>query len=185
MLTDPDNNDVIALSDRVEIPPTLDNDGDGLRDEDGPTPSPGATQNSCSASDNDGDGLFDEDPIDGIDNDGDGLIDEDDPDDDGDGLVDEDGACEDAVVIDFAFEFDITGLGLEGPGDGIVPSDDDLRIDLILTFDSGGFRGGTKNVDIDCVTLRRLVDDDEEFPAVPALETLSLFSVRHVWSAIG
>lgn len=155
ILTDPLSNDLIALSDRVLIEPTVDNDGDGLRDEDAPTPPAGATQVSCSAYDNDGDGAFDEDEVDGIDNDGDGLIDEDSADDDGDGLVDEDGACEDAVVINFSFEFDITGLGLEGPGDGLVPSADDLRIDLITTFDSGGFRGGVTAVDVDC-------DGDEE-----------------------
>jgi hypothetical protein len=160
VLIDPDSNDVIALSDRVLIPPTLDNDGDGLRDEDAPTPPPGATQNSCSAYDNDGDGKFDEDPtINGVDEDNDGSDGEDPLDDDGDGQVDEDSACEDAVVINFEFEFDITGLGLEGPGDGIVPSADDLRIDLLVTFDAIGRRGGSTPTDIDC---NGTIDDDEK-----------------------
>jgi hypothetical protein len=150
ILTDPDTNDTIALTDRVVIEPTVDNDGDGLRDEDAPTPPEGATQLSCGIYDNDGDGWFDEDWVDYADNDGDGAIDEDPYDDDLDGLTDEDGACEDAVVINFSFSFDISDLGLDGPGDGVVPSADDLRLDLITTFDSGGFRGGTTAVDIDC-----------------------------------
>jgi hypothetical protein len=146
-----DNNDIIALTDRVEIPPTLDNDGDGLRDEDpvlaDPLPNPNA--NACDVHDNDGDGAYDEDPTDGLDNDIDGLIDEDGPDDDEDGLVDEDGACEDAVVICFEYEFDVTGLDLSG--NGIVGDHiGDLRINLMVTFDSGGWRGGTCKADIDC-----------------------------------
>jgi hypothetical protein len=152
VLTDPDTNDIIALSGQLLIPPTQDNDGDGLRDEDPPLPNDPSLLNRACAKiiDNDGDGLFDEDPIDGVDNDGDGLIDEDDPDDDGDGLVDEDGACEDSVVINFCYSFDITGLGIEGPGDGMIGTADDLRIDLIATFVSGGKRGGTCNIDVDC-----------------------------------
>lgn len=128
----------------------MDNDGDGLRDEDPVYTGANDTANSCSIIDNDGDGLFDEDPIDGIDNDGDGLIDEDDPDNDGDGIVDEDGACEDAVVFCFEAVFDISGLGIEGPGDGVVPSAADLRIDLLVTFKAGGKRGGTCSADVDC-----------------------------------
>ena len=62
----------------------IDDDGDGLIDED-----------PVDVVDNDGDGLFNEDPVDGIDNDRDGLIDEDGPDpqfdNDGDGLLNEDG----------------------------------------------------------------------------------------------
>ena len=66
----------------------VDNDGDGLIDED--------------TADDDGDGLIDEDPIDGLNNDVDGLIDEDPPisqctlvlcDQDGDGQMDEDPSC--------------------------------------------------------------------------------------------
>jgi hypothetical protein len=139
-----------------------DNDGDGLLDED---PGFGAELGI----DNDGDGLIDEDPIDGIDNDLDGLIDEDDPDDDGDGLIDEDGPDDDrdglideddncADIVEFMFQatFDVSGLdidaglGVGGGGDGIVPSDDDLRIDLLVTFVGGGKRGGTCKLDVDC-----------------------------------
>ena len=80
-----------------------------------------------------------EDPLDGSDN-------------DGDAAVDEDSCCEDPnmVVIDFEYEFDISDLGIEGPGDGAVSSDDDLRIDMIVTFGSGGKRGGTEEVDLNC-----------------------------------
>jgi hypothetical protein len=150
------NNDIIALSDRVLIEPTQDNDGDGDRDEDPVYTGLNDTANSCDIIDNDGDGLYDEDPIDfdpfgnPINNDGDNAYNEDDPDDDGDGLTDEDGACEDAVEICFTYEFDISGMDLEGPGDGVVPSDDDLRIDLLVTFDAMGTRGGTCDADIDC-----------------------------------
>ena len=161
VLYDPDSNDTIALTADLEIPATLDNDGDGLRDEDPVYTGLNDTANSCDIIDNDGDGLYDEDPIDGIDNDADGAIDEDDPDDDGDGLVDEDGACEDAVTINFTYEFDIAGMGIEGPGDGIVPSMDDLRINLMATFKAGGKRGGTcKNVDVNC---NDEIDDDEDY----------------------
>lgn len=62
----------------------IDDDGDGLVDED-----------PVDRIDNDGDYLWNEDPVDGIDNDFDGLIDEDGPDpqqdNDGDGLINEDG----------------------------------------------------------------------------------------------
>ena len=105
VLFDADTNDVIALSDVLAIPPTVDNDGDGLRDED---------------------------PEDGIDN-------------DGDGLVDEDGACEDAIVINFTYEFPIDGLGID-PGDN-------LRADLIVPFTNAGGRGGSGascTLDVDC-----------------------------------
>ena len=64
------------------------------------------------------------------DNDGDGLLDGDPPDDidnDEDGLIDED-----------------------GPDDGVVPSADDLRIDLLVTFTAGGRRGGTCSADVNC-----------------------------------
>jgi hypothetical protein len=142
ILFNPDNNDVIALSDRVEIPPTQDNDGDGLRDEDPVYTGANDTANSCSIIDNDNDGSFDEDPVDTIDNDNDGAIDEDDPNDDGDDETDEDGACEDAVIINFAYEFDLSGLGLE--------EGDLLRINLLTTFDALGTRGGSAKVDIDC-----------------------------------
>jgi len=156
LLYDEEGNDVIALSSQLPIPPTLDNDGDGKRDEDPVYTGLNDTALACSIIDNDGDGLFDEDPIDfdsegnPIDNDGDGLYNEDDPDDDGDGLVDEDGACEDAVVFVVRYEFDIAGLGIDGPGDGIVPSDDDLRINLMGTFVAGGKRGGAGPVDANC-----------------------------------
>jgi hypothetical protein len=131
----------------------FDNDFDGLLDED---PGYGAE----TGIDNDGDGAIDEDPIDGIDNDGDGAIDEDDPDDDGDGLVDEDGPdddrdglidedgdCDDLVEFCFYAEFPAPDVG---PGDGVVPSPDDLRIDLLVTFKGGGKRGGTCELDVDC-----------------------------------
>jgi hypothetical protein len=184
---DPNNeNDIIALSDGVEIPPAtdedndgktgedpalddltgldqncwgiFDTDGDGLLDEDpGSAGEPGI--------DNDGDGAIDEDPIDGVDNDGDLFIDEDDPDDDGDGLVDEDGAdddgdglideddnCDDLVEICFIATFPASDVlpNSGAPGDGVVPSDDDLRIDLLVTFKGGGKRGGTCKLDVDC-----------------------------------
>jgi hypothetical protein len=143
--------DAMARLKDIPIPPTLDNDGDGLRDEDPELPAdPSKITGGCAVIDNDGDGLYDEDPIDGVDNDGDGKIDEDDPDDDGDGLVDEDGPCEDAVRLTFEYIFDISGLNIEGPGDGIVPSNDDLRLDLITTFVAGGRRGGTCTADVDC-----------------------------------
>ena len=114
------------------------------------------------------DGLYDEDPEDGIDNDGDcpgdtngdGIpcgpgdegVDEDGPDDDEDGLVDEDGACEDAVIFCFEYEFDVTDLGLN-PGDL-------MRINLMVTFDSGGRRGGICSVDVDCDGDRDLLVGD-------------------------
>jgi hypothetical protein len=153
---DATGNDIIALSSQYPLPPTIDNDGDGLRDEDPVYTGLNDTANSCAIIDNDGDGLYDEDPIDfdgegnPIDNDGDGLFNEDDPDDDGDGLVDEDGACEDAVIFIVRYEFDISGLGIEGPGDGIIPSTDDLRINLMGTFVAGGKRGGAPDVDTNC-----------------------------------
>ncbi|MBW2254320.1 MAG: hypothetical protein JRI25_06940, partial [Deltaproteobacteria bacterium] len=132
----------IALSHRPPIPPSLDDDEDGFRDEDPSLPEdPSLITGGCSVIDNDGDGFFDEDPVDGIDNDQDGLFDEDDPDDDGDGLVDEDGWAGDAVVLNFTYAFDLDVLDLE---------DDHLRIDLIATFDAGGKRGGTCSVDVDC-----------------------------------
>lgn len=147
-----DVNDIIALVDVPAVEPSLDDDNDGLRDEDPPLPDdPSKITGGCAVIDNDGDGLFDEDPIDGIDNDNDGLIDEDGPDDDGDGLVDEDGPCDDnALIICFEVVFDISGLGINGPGDGVVPSADDLRLDLVATFKAGGRRGGTCSVDVDC-----------------------------------
>ncbi|MHC4966601.1 MAG: hypothetical protein ACYTGE_17040 [Planctomycetota bacterium] len=144
-------------------------------DQDGNPDLPNPNANSCDVHDNDGDGLYDEDPIDGIDNDGDGgswctdgidndgdfLIDcddpdecgsncdEDGPDDDEDGLVDEDGACEDAVIFCYEYEFDVTDLDIAG--NGIVGDNiGDLRINLMVTFDSGGKRGGTCSVDVDC-----------------------------------
>ena len=140
VLFDADNNDIIALSDLLPIPPSLDDDGDGLRDED---------------------------PADGIDNDGDGLI-------------DEDGPCDaNKVVINFEYEFDITGLGIEGPGDGIVPSDDDLRIDLIATFGSAGKRGGggaSCTLDANCNGV--IDDDDLSTPLVNESETKNIRSIQ-------
>ncbi len=164
---DPNNeNDVIALSGGIEIPPAVDDDNDGMTGEDPALEDLFKGQNCFGIIDNDGDGLLDEDPIDGIDNDNDGLVDEDGPDDDGDcpgdtngdGIicgpgdegVDEDNDCDDIVEICFVAEFDISGLGIEGPGDGIVPSADDLRIDLLVTFKGGGKRGGTCKLDVDC-----------------------------------
>jgi hypothetical protein len=158
--------DAMARLADIPIPPTIDNDGDGLRDEDPALPAdPALRTGACAVIDNDGDGLYDEDPIDfewidtdgdgvpdtevGIDNDGDGLVNEDDPDDDGDGLVDEDGACEDAVKLTFEYSLNIAGLNLP-PGDGVVPSPDDLRLDMVVTFIAGGKRGGTCRVDADC-----------------------------------
>ncbi|MHC4403068.1 MAG: hypothetical protein ACYTG0_25685 [Planctomycetota bacterium] len=100
--------------------PEVDDDGDGLFNED---PIDGIN--------NDGDGLVDEDPIDGINNDGDGLVDEDPIDginNDGDGLVDEDpwgaraavsqnpfGLTEDDLTIGICFfSFGMTvGSGVE------------------------------------------------------------------------
>jgi hypothetical protein len=182
---DPDNeNDVIALTSGVTIPPAVDDDGDGMSGEDPALATTIAAGSNCwgifdndgdglldedpgfgneVGIDNDGDGSIDEDPIDGIDNDLDGKIDEDDPDDDGDGLVDEDGPdddrdglideddnCADIVAFNFQATFNVAGLGISGPGDGIVPSADDLRIDLLVTFKGGGKRGGTCKLDVDC-----------------------------------
>ncbi len=92
----------------------IDNDGDGLVDE-------GCIEICGDKIDNDGDGLIDEGCIeicgDKIDNDGDGLIDEgcieicgDKIDNDGDGLIDED--CP-AVV-------EICGDGIDNDGDGLI-----------------------------------------------------------------
>lgn len=124
VLIDPDGNDVIALSDVLPIPATLDNDGDGERDED---------------------------PADGIDNDSDGQI-------------DEDGACEDAVVINFEYSFDVSGMGLV--------AGESLRINLMATFGSAGSRGGSGascTLDVNCngvIDLDNpatdLVDEGEE-----------------------
>jgi len=139
VLFDSDSNDVIALSDVLPIPATIDNDGDGLRDED---------------------------PPDGIDNDGDGLI-------------DEDGACEDAVIINFEYEFDISDLGIEGPGDGIVPSADDLRINLIATFGSAGKRGGSGASCTEDANCNGTIDvDDTGTPLVNESEKNNIRSVQ-------
>ncbi len=75
--------------------------------------------------------------------------------------VDNDGGrCEDTakVVIDVEYQFDITTLGIEGPGDGVVPSGDDLRVDMIVTFGSiGSRRIGSNRLDLNC-------DDDFDDP---------------------
>ncbi|MHC4414322.1 MAG: hypothetical protein ACYS0G_03460 [Planctomycetota bacterium] len=166
----------------------IDNDGDGLFDEDpidgsdndGDGDEGGFGAGTCNDGiDNDADGF-----IDCADGDCVASCDEDDPDDDGDGQTDEDGACEqfgdgnddgvdndcdgevdegdeltgDAVIFCFEATFDISGLGLEGPGDGEVPSEDDLRIDLLVTFKAGGKRGGTCSADVNC---NGNIDDDE------------------------
>jgi hypothetical protein len=209
VLYDPDTNDIIALNDVLPIPATLDNDGDGLRDEDPPMPTdPDKITGGCWVMDNDEDGLIDEDPIAGIDNDedglidedpidgldndgdglfdeddpdddGDGLIDEDDPDDDGDGLTDEDGACMDAVYINFHVEFDVTGLGVEGPGDGIVPSPDDWRIDTLITFGSAGARGGSGASGTFDVNLNGVIDiDDPETILVDESEKRNIRTIQ-------
>ena len=167
------NNDLVALNDVPTIQPTIDNDGDGLRDEDPVYTGANDTALSCSIIDNDGDGLFDEDPIDGLDNDGDGLIDEDDPDDDGDGLTDEDGACTESFVINFQYSFRVTSLGIvEG---------DALRLNLMSTFVAGGGRGGTCEADTDCdgtaETDVRTVQQRLEFSApacIPACNEVTL-----------
>ena len=112
VLRDSNSNDVIALVDVLPIPPTSDNDGDGLRDED---------------------------EVDGVDN-------------DGDGATDEDGACQDAVRFTVEYEFDLSALGLVGPGDPADPTDN-LRVDMIVTFGSAGRRGGSGascTADINC-----------------------------------
>ena len=173
------SNDVIALTSVLPIPASIDNDGDGLRDEDPALPTdPSLITGGCAVIDNDGDGLYDEDPINGIDDDNDGLIDEDDPDDDGDGLVDEDGACEDAVVIEFTYEFDVTGLGI-GQGDGVVPSADDLRIDLIATFGSAGTRGnGGASCTLDANCNGVIDVDDPATPLVDESETDNIRSIQ-------
>ena len=80
VLLDEDGDGLID-EDPVEL---VDNDGDGLINEDPADPQ----------RDDDGDGLINEDPVNGIDDDGDGLIDEDEVqrfDNDRDGLVNEDG----------------------------------------------------------------------------------------------
>jgi len=146
ILYDEWGSDVTSHFGEITIPPTSDNDGDLWRDED-LNPDDGVNaplSGGCRALDQDGDGLYDEDPIDGIDNDGDGLIDEDDRDDDQDGLIDEDTACQDAVVIHFDYEFDITDLDLPAGGGS------DLRLNLLATFKAGGRRGGICTADVDC-----------------------------------
>jgi hypothetical protein len=69
--------------------------------------------------------------------------------------------CQDPnnVVIDFDYEFDITTLDIEGPGDGLVPTEDDLRINVMVTFGSGGKRSGTVAVDLNCDGLIRGLEE--------------------------
>ncbi|MFA6528686.1 MAG: S-layer homology domain-containing protein, partial [Candidatus Gracilibacteria bacterium] len=90
--------------------------------------------------DNDGDGLIDEDPSDGIDNDGDGLLDEDfgDPftgiDNDGDGTIDEDGVTDNDNDGDGKNDEDPIGdlngdgcpgaCGMDDDGDSVDGDDD-------------------------------------------------------------
>lgn len=119
--------------------PDIDDDGDGLVDEDLPNDTQHDFANGIMLIDDDGDGSIDEgsgwydddedgvdneDPIDGIDNDGDGSIDEDPPtdnnadgcagicgvDDDADGSIDESGSDDD----------DEQGGGFEDPHDPVV-----------------------------------------------------------------
>ncbi len=123
----------------------VDDDGDGLVDEDGPD---GTWVNNDGdyfinedPQDDDGDGLVDEDPVNGVDDDGDFYVDEDpaqgvdedsdglvdeDPingaDDDGDGLVDEDPAGIDNDW-DGLVDEDPVELGVDNDGDGLVDED--------------------------------------------------------------
>jgi len=121
----------------------------------------GMTPGGCNSVDNDSDGRYDEDPeADGIDEDNDGADGEDGPDDDGDGEIDEDKEyCTTKKTYDFTYTFNLTDLDLDGPngpvlggGDGIVPSDDDLRIEVVVTFGYAGERGGAASciADINC-----------------------------------
>jgi hypothetical protein len=131
VLRDPNSNDIIALTGHLPIPPTIDNDGDGERDED---------------------------PVDGVDNDGDGLI-------------DEDGACEDAVVINFEYSFDIAGLGLV--------AGETLRLNLMSTFGSAGSRGGSGascSADVNCNGV--LDVDDPTTPDIDESETDNIRTIQ-------
>ncbi len=111
-----DDEDGLMDEDLEEI---IDNDGDGLFNEDPREPE----------IDNDGDGQTNEDPPNGIDDDEDGLIDEDGPeeqiDNDGDGELNEDGP--DYIDTDNDGEIDEDGLGdMNGDGyPGWVDIDDD------------------------------------------------------------
>jgi prepilin-type N-terminal cleavage/methylation domain-containing protein len=123
MISDPDDPGYPTSSyyprDILAVSGMIDNDNDGLADEDPYSDidwnnksgikgidddNDGLHDNGASPKDDDEDGLNDEDPIDGIDNDGDGRVDEDpgnpfyggSDDDDGDGAWDED--CFDPVV---------------------------------------------------------------------------------------
>lgn len=132
VLIDPDNNDIIALSGVLPIPPTIDNDGDGLRDED---------------------------PADGIDNDGDGQI-------------DEDGACTEAVIINFEYEFDVSGMGLVAGWP--------LRINLMATFGGAGRRGNSPSfvsctIDANC---NGVIDVDD--PSTPLVDESEDDNVRTI-----
>lgn len=81
----------------------VDDDGDGLIDEDG-----------VDLLDNDQDMLWNEDPPDGLDNDGDGLVDEDGPepqiDNDGDGLLNEDGLITGDLIWDKDLRNTVAGV---------------------------------------------------------------------------
>ena len=86
--------------------------------------------------------------------------------------------CADPLIINFSYEFDIEGLGIEGPGDGVVPSDDDLRIDLIATFGGAGPRGNSEascTVDANC---NGLIDPDNT--ATPDVDESELDNIRSI-----
>lgn len=152
----------------IVVEPTIDNDGDGLRDEDPLFISDYVTDECASIHDNDGDGQIDEDPLDGIDNDGDGRVDEDGPNDDFDCVndqvatpngnctalgsvqrVDEDGMCEDGLHMRFAYSINATEFGasvlelLHSPLER-------FRLRLLTTFVNAGTLGDTCSVDVDC-----------------------------------
>ncbi len=133
----------------------IDNDSDGLVDEDCPVP---PVEVCGDGVDNDGDGLVDEDcpvpPVevcgDGLDNDSDGLVDEDCPvppvevcgdgvDNDSDGLVDED--CPIPPV-------EVCGDSLDNDSDGSV--DEDCPIPPVEVCGDGVDNDGDGLVDEDC-----------------------------------
>ena len=111
----------------------IDNDDDGLFNEDGPDEQfdndgdGQINEDPANKLDDDGDGLIDEDPVEAFDNDADGLVDEDGPDpqfdSDGDGRLNEDGLHTDGDD-DYDGRTDEDPYnGADDDGDGLVDED--------------------------------------------------------------
>ena len=138
----------------VAIPASVDDDGDGVRDED---PANGIDDDQDGSESGTG-----YDCNDLIDNDLDGLTDAEDP--DCFNFIDEDDACDEAMrVLSFEYAFDITDL----VADGTLAEGDDLRINVMVTFGGAGDRGkgaASCAIDLNCNGV-----EDPDDPATPML----------------